>query len=100
MRFLGQAALCQNVLFAVVECIHRLDQHIVAHFGLLCVSHRLVLQGAIIGQPVLPFTSAFFAIAHRDIERAIAAHHHPAVHIDDFLLRHAQIGRDLGHVFG
>ena len=43
---------------------------------------------------------AFFAVAHRDVERAVAAHHHAPVHVDHFLLGHAEVGRDLGHVVG
>ena len=86
------------MLFAIIERIHRIGQHFVPNLRFFRVGNRFVLQRAIIGQPVLPFARTFFAIAHLDVERAIAAHHHPAVHVDDFLLWNAQIGGDLGHV--
>ena len=71
-----------------------------AHFGFLRVGDQLVLQRTIVLEPVHPFARTFFAIAHRHVERTIAAHQHAAVHIDHLLLGHAEIGGDLGHIVG
>ena len=86
------------MLLAIVQRIHGFSQHFVADLGFFSFGNRFVVQRTIIGQPVLPFARTFLAIAHLDVQRTVAAHHHPAVHIDDFLLRHAQIGRYLRHV--
>jgi hypothetical protein len=71
-----------------------------AHRAFFRLGDGFVLQRAVIRQPVLPFARAFLAAPHRRVERAVAAHHHAPVHVDHFLLGHAEVGRDLGHVFG
>ncbi len=71
-----------------------------AHFRFLGIGDELVLQRTIVLEPVHPFARTVFAVAHRYVERPIAAHHHAAVHIDHFLLGHAEIGSDLVHILG
>src|SRR3546814_4473631 len=47
---------------------------------------------------ILPLAVA--VLAHRHVERRVAAHRHAAVHADDLVLGHAEVGRDLRDIFG
>src|SRR3546814_13076619 len=57
-----------------------------------------VLQPAFVAEQVLPLAVAI--LAHRDVERRVAAHRHAAVHARDLFLGDAEVGRDLGEMFG
>ena len=59
-----------------------LRQQCMAHAGLFQISDGFILQRTVILQQVLPLAFAF--IIERDVERCVATHHHPAVHVDDF----------------
>ena len=66
--------------------------------GLLRIGHGLVLQRPLVGQQVLPLPVAL--LVQRDIERSIAAGHHPPVHRDDVGLGHPQGGGDVADIVG
>ena len=86
------------MLFAIVEVGHRLDQHLVTLGAFLLLGDAFVLQRIGVLQPILPLAIAI--LAHRNVERGIAAHRHATVHRHHVIFRHAQIGRDLSHVLG
>ena len=54
LGLVGQAPLGQDVLLAVVERVHRLDQQLVADLRLLGLGDALVLERLGVDQPVLP----------------------------------------------
>ena len=56
------------------------------------------MQRLVIDQPILPLTVAI--LAHRDVQRRIAAHRHTAVHFDNFFFGHAKVCCDFGDRFG
>jgi hypothetical protein len=66
----------------LVEAAQCFGQQGVAHRCLFGIGHHLVLQRRIVLQHVLPLAFAF--LVERDVQRSIAAHHHPAVHVDHF----------------
>src|SRR3546814_8844824 len=69
-----------------------------AHVAFLRLGDALVLQRAFVAEQVLPLAVAI--LAHRDVERRVAAHRHAAVHARDLFLGDAEVGRDLGEMFG
>jgi len=93
-----QAAFGEDVALTLVEAVHRLHQHFVADELLLGFCNDLVLQRVFILQDVHPLAFAF--LAQGNVQGSIAAHHHPAVHVDHFGFRHAKLGGDLRHVVG
>src|SRR5665213_3743622 len=72
LGFVGQAPLGQDVLLAVVQRLHRLDQQLVADPRLLGSGDALVLERFGVDTPILPL--AVPSLAQRDVHRGVSAH--------------------------
>ena len=79
LRLVDQPTLGQDVLLAVVEAVHRLDQQLVPNLALFIVGDDFVLERAVVDQEVLPLAFAV-GVAQRGVEAGVAAHAHAAVH--------------------
>src|SRR4051812_6903482 len=95
-RFVPQPALRQDMALALVQVGHGALQQGAALAQLLALGQGDFLRILLVHQPILPFPLAIGA--QRRIERVVGAGK-ASVHVDDVLLRHVQLGRDLGHVF-
>ena len=74
LGLVGEAALHQDMLFAVVEAFQRGHQQVVADLAFLILGDQLVLQRAVVDEEVLPLVLAAFVAFQRGVEAGVAAH--------------------------
>src|SRR5690606_10551717 len=98
LRIVGEAAFGENVALALVERLERLGKKLVAHVALFGLRDALVLERSFVAEQILPLAVAI--LAHRHVERRVAAHRHAAVHADHLVLGDAEVLRDLRDIFG
>src|SRR5262245_21942612 len=91
--FLGEPPRLENALLALVQGGQRARQVALAPVELLRFAEPLLLAWRLIDQPVLPLAGFRIGRTHRRVERGVTAQ--PAVHGDDIVLGHAELGGDL-----
>src|SRR5262249_56255711 len=79
-RLVYRPTLCENPALAVIEYGERLAERLVPVFRLLAFGQPAFLAGAVVDQPIHPFTRVA-VLADRRVDRSIAAE--PAAHGDD-----------------
>src|SRR5690242_3247898 len=100
LGLVGEAAFHQDMPLAVIQAFERAHEQVVADACLLILSDRLVLEGAVIDEEILPLAFAALIAFQRGIEAGVAAHAHAAVHRHHLFLGDPEIGGDLGDVRG